>query len=410
MRFALLGNHPDGVDFARALVESGRHELVAYSGPAAALETLRTQGVTVRPIGDIEEILADPAVEAVIVAGRVGIRAEQLRRALQSERHVLCAHPADQTPDIAYEAAMIQADIRQVLLPLLPQTLHPGVVRLRELAREQSLGRLSLIEMELASPRAALIETDPARHRPALPGWDVLRALGGEIAEVSAFAASEELTAEEPLLLTGKFVDGLLFRASYLPDSATPAWRIRVAGEDGKAELVFARGWPGPALLCGHDAADRPFEESWDAWDPWPALVVVFELAAGIRTPSVLAPYTPATESQSEAITRHRPETYQPSATLPPLTWQDEVRCLELDAAARRSVHYRRVSVMEYQEATEEAGFKGTMTLIGCGLLWLSLVLLIVSIWAPRVGWVIGPVLVLFLLLQLFRWIIPAKK
>ena len=54
------------------------------------------------------------------------------------------------------------------------------------------------------------------------------------------------------------------------------------------------------------------------------------------------------------------------------------MRCLELDDAARRSVARRRASALEYQEATEEAGFKGTMTLLGCGLLWVSLLLLIV--------------------------------
>ena len=31
MRFALLGTHPDGIDMACALVETGRHQLVAYT-------------------------------------------------------------------------------------------------------------------------------------------------------------------------------------------------------------------------------------------------------------------------------------------------------------------------------------------------------------------------------------------
>src|SRR5580704_15069933 len=89
------------------------------------------------------------------------------------------------------------------------------------------------------------------------------------------------------------------------------------------------------------------------------------------------------------------------------LAWQDEVRCLELDDAARRSVERRRNSTLEYQEATEQASFKGTMTLVGCGLLWLSLVLLILSAWVPKLGWVIAPVFGAFLLLQVLRWVIP---
>src|SRR5262249_37900896 len=78
----------------------------------------------------VEEILADPRIDAVIVAGPPADRPAQLRRALQSERHVLCVHPADQNPDTAYEAAMIQADTKQVVFPMLPEALHPGFHRL----------------------------------------------------------------------------------------------------------------------------------------------------------------------------------------------------------------------------------------------------------------------------------------
>src|SRR5262245_17527937 len=136
MRFALLGNHPDGLQMARALTATGRHQCVAYSGPAPGAEALRRFGISIKPVGDMEEVLADPAVEAVIVAGRLADRAVQLRRALQSERHVLCVHPADASPDIAYEAAMIQGDTKQVLLPLLPDALHSSLRQLTEMIRK----------------------------------------------------------------------------------------------------------------------------------------------------------------------------------------------------------------------------------------------------------------------------------
>src|SRR5262245_53642414 len=98
MRFALLGDHLDGLDITRALVESGRHELAVYCGPAAGAEYLRRWHPGFRMVADLEEVLADPAVDAIIVAGRPTDRPEQLRRALRSERHVLCVQPVDTTP------------------------------------------------------------------------------------------------------------------------------------------------------------------------------------------------------------------------------------------------------------------------------------------------------------------------
>ncbi len=90
-------------------------------------------------------------------------------------------------------------------------------------------------------------------------------------------------------------------------------------------------------------------------------------------------------------------------------TWQDALRCLELDDAARRSIAKRRSSTLEFQVVTEEAGFKGTMTLVGCGIVWVSLVLLILSVWVPWTGWLILPVFTFFLVLQLLRWVVPAQ-
>ena len=88
-------------------------------------------------------------------------------------------------------------------------------------------------------------------------------------------------------------------------------------------------------------------------------------------------------------------------------TWLDEIRAAELDDAARRSIERRRAVTLEYQTVNEDVGFKGTMTLVGCGLLWAIPVLLLASVWLPHVGWLIVPVLFGFLLLQLLRWFVP---
>jgi hypothetical protein len=424
MQFALLGDHPDGLDFACALVDSGRHRLAVYVGGAAGADQLRRRGVEFRREGDLEEALSDPAVTAVIVGGRPGDRPAQLRRALQAERHVLCVHPADQSPDVAYEAAMIQGDTKQVLLPLLADALHPAIARLTQVIREEEslpapeataitpLPRpgvrrnrpaLVLIEIEHSATETPLLDADTPGHRPGLPGWDVLRALGGDIVEVMAFAPTEELAPENPLQLSGRFEGGALFQVSLVPDRPEASWRLTATTRHGRAELFFPQGWPGPARLSWQDAQGTPHEETWDTWHPWPVLVETFEktLSKGVPAPA-LPP-----ELREQITTAPLPRQTSALVHRPILTWQNEIRCLELDEAARRSVERRRATTLDYQEATEEAGFKGTMTLVGCGLLWASLVLLILSHWFPLLGWGIIPLFATFLLLQLLRWAVP---
>jgi predicted dehydrogenase len=382
MRFALLGNHPDGLAMACALRATSRHELAAYCGPKAGADELLRHGMQPKLTGDMEEILSDPGIEVVIVAGPPGDRASQLRRALQSERHVLCVHPADQSPDSAYEAAMIQGDTKQVLLPLLPEAFHPGVVQLRELLHkpEAPLGEVGLIVVEQAAETAVLYDAGLPGYKPGLPGWSMLRALSGEIAEVSAFAPEEELSADQPVLVAGRFESGVMFQLSLLPQRERASQTVRVFGSQGVAMLTMVSH---SSTLAWGKREDERQVHIVEAANPWMSLVEVFEAAVVANT------------SEANAPRLARP------------TWQDEIRCLELDDAARRSVERRRASTLEYQEVSEEVGFKGTMTLLGCGLLWSLLVLVVLAAWDRRFLWLVAPLLVIFLGLQLLRWVIP---
>ena len=376
MRFALLGDHPDGLDVTRAFVDTGRHELAVYAGPLTGAEQLARWGLHPPRVGDLEEVLADPAIDAVIVATPQGNRPAVLRRALQSERHVLCVHPADRTADIAFEAALLQSDTGCVLLPLLPEALHPVVCRFAELARAAKAA--VLLEVERCTTDAPV---DLAEVNVTLSGWDVLRAIGGEIGEVFAMAAAEEEARPgDPLLVSGRFVSGLLFRITHLAGQREPRWRLTLVSDASPMTLEFPEGWPGPARLTYTNEAGEPHVDEWPAQNPWLAVVESFEAVLG----------GPRGTSR--------------------LSWQDELRSLELDDAVRRSIERRRSSTLDLQDTTEEASFKGTMTLAGCGLLWLSLVLLILAAWFPKLLWVIGPLFGVFLVLQALRWVIPPRR
>lgn len=419
MRFALLGDHPDGLDAARALHESGRHELAVYSGPPAGMEYLRRWGLEIASVGDLEEILADPRVDLLLVASSPALRPAQLRRALQSERHVLCVHPADHNPDLAYEAALMARDTGKILLPLIVEALHPAFRRFTELARgaqpasspsadfkrvepgpaREGLATLPLLRAPRVGPACPLgapqlltfqrmlpgpLTGEETDRIAGLPGWDVLRLLGGEVAEVMALSPGEELERDRPLLITGRFLDGLMFQGSLLPGRVEPSLMIHLQGSQGEIRLEFPTGWPGEARLTYRDQEGQEQAEEWEAWNPWPALVEVLDQRLGKKNRE------PGREESS-------------------LSWNDAIRALELDDAARRGVARRRASTLDHQEVTEEATFKGAMTLVGCGLLWISLMLLILSVWVPWLGWFILPVFGVFLMMQLLGWAVPGK-
>jgi predicted dehydrogenase len=401
MRFALLGNHPDALEMACALVQSGRHQLVAFT--ATIPDDLRQQwGPNAEAVADLEEVLADPAVELVLVAGTLANRAQQLRRALQSERHVLCVYPSDDAPEIAYEAGMIRQDTGYVLLPLLPSLTHPAVARLAQFVRrekEQSaspVGAFRVLEVHATAAGEVLDNIEAEGQKPSFPGWEVLRRLGGEVAEVTAFAEREELSPGAPVFVSGRFDRGGPFQMTLLPSQAEDSLRVTVAGTRGRAELLLPQGWSGPSLLTWRDEAGELHEEAWERWDPWPALVAEFEAAVALLRK------TPEEQAAEPDPGRLR--------VGPAITWQDAVRGLELDDAARRSVERRRSSVLDYQEASEEVGFKGTMTLVGCLVVWLlPLALWLIKLY-PVLVWFLVPVLAIFLGLQLLRYLIPKQR
>jgi hypothetical protein len=268
---------------------------------------------------------------------------------------------------------LLQGDVHQVALPLLPEAIHPDVEEFKQRIDQRPVEPL-LIELTVLGQESMLLEGDESEPGVSFPGWTLLRRLGGEIVEIAGYAVAEEVHKGAIVLGHGRFEGGCLLRTLYRPQMIDSENRIEigVTASDGEPmRLTLA----GPAL---HEPA-------------WPALVRRFEEAV----------------EQLKAAPRAVPGAGPAPPAPGQLSWQDEVRALELDDATRRSVERRRASTLEYQEASEDVGFKGTMTLVGCALLWLIPVLLLVASWFPQLAWLIVPVLLGFLGLQVLRWLVP---
>jgi len=210
----------------------------------------------------------------------------------------------------------------------------------------------------------AVNELGPKKARPAFPGWTLLRRAGGEIVEISAFAAHDEVRLADAVLGCGKFQSGQLLRISWLSAQMKNYVRLSFAGVDRE-----------------------PMEIALDDPVLWQRIVERFEFAVEkLKTAPRVPPGSgPALDLRDD------------------LGWNDEIRALELNDLARRSIERRRAYALDFQEATEEVGFKGTMTLVGCALLWLIPLVLLLSAWIPWLFWLVVPVLLVFLALQFLK-------
>jgi predicted dehydrogenase len=106
----------------------------------AALERFARQFPEARATADLDEVLADPEVEAVSIATSVPTHAPLARRALEAGKHVFVEKPIAMTSADARELVAL-ADERNLQLAVGHLLVHhPGVAKLKELQTSGALG------------------------------------------------------------------------------------------------------------------------------------------------------------------------------------------------------------------------------------------------------------------------------
>ena len=138
---AVAGLGPWGANLARNFNELARLAWVCDPSPER-LEAAAARYPATRATSSFDELLADDAVEAVVVATPVPTHAELARRALAAGKHVFVEKPMALGADDA-EALVALAEERG--LALLPGHLllyHPGVLKLKELVDAGELGQV----------------------------------------------------------------------------------------------------------------------------------------------------------------------------------------------------------------------------------------------------------------------------
>ena len=344
MQLGLLGSDADTLAIARAVDRSPAHALIGVYQPQAHVAELRD---LLQPGGewtdDWESLLHDDRIDAVIVGGSDGeaLRDDQLRKLVQAAKPLLVTHPACEAI-IAFELDMIRQDTRSVLIPYRPWRWHPALMRLVEsVAMEQatSIGRLEQVtldrEMEDRQPRSVLAQLT----RDA----GVLHPLLGRIERVSAMGGDHgrQLTN---LTVTLSGQDGRIARWTVHPAGARPRARLTVIGTSGSCGLEMPQELQRWKSIDGVDDNDVDATEHWD-----PALAALTALEQAIET------------------------------DVDDLAWLEAIRELEVVDGVERSLRRGRTIELLDQRPQEEGTFKGVMAVGGCGLLLLTLMILIIG-------------------------------
>lgn len=95
-----------------------------------------------RVTGDFDEMLADPELEAVVIATPVVTHHELAKRALLAGKHVFVEKPPALTGAEVEELCSLAAERDLVLLPGHLLLYHPGVAKLKELIDSGELGEV----------------------------------------------------------------------------------------------------------------------------------------------------------------------------------------------------------------------------------------------------------------------------
>ncbi len=141
LRIGIAGLGHWGPNLARNFAALPGCELAwCCDASAAARERVAAQFPRARATADLDQLLADPALDAVVLATPVPSHAELAVRVLEAGKHCFVEKPlAQSVPDAERAVAAAQASGRILMVGHLLE-YHPGVRKLKELADSGELG------------------------------------------------------------------------------------------------------------------------------------------------------------------------------------------------------------------------------------------------------------------------------
>jgi predicted dehydrogenase len=332
---------------------------IAVVGGDAEIERLaaaaRRRGDVVIDLPDaadgVPAALLDASACDVVAIGTRGwsqARADLVRLLVQAGRTLVVAHPLEPSMLWAYELEMVARDTGAVLVPFLPDRLHPFVGGLaREIqaavAGEGPRGPLESVRLE----RTMTVRTQATVLAALARDVDMVRVLVGEPTRLGTLGTADA-EATWPTLAVGFTGPALVPVRWQVAPGAAPGLRITLQHARGSLEVIAP------------DDDDVPW-----SWSGPPPATAAFDRGATIR------------DVAAASLSGTSPPL--PDAGPPAATWADAARALDLAEAVPRSLARGRAIDLHQEEFSELGTFRGTMASLGCGLVLLALVVLLAA-------------------------------
>ncbi len=284
--------HP-GVSKARVV----ELRAIASRSSSKATDAARELGIP-HGYGSYEELLEDPAIEAVYIPLPNHLHTEWVRKAADAGKHVLCEKPFALNAADAEQAIRYVEERRVLVMEAFMYRFHPQWQRIREIVRAGEIGKVHCVHTSFA-----FMQIDPANIR------NIVEAGGGSLYDIGCYAVScaRFVIGAEPLralclvqrdrtfgtdvLATGTLDFGSA-RATFTVGTQTYPWqRVEVLGSAGNivVHLPF-NAWPDSPVRVTVTTAVGTRDVETPPTDQYVAMVEAFSRAVreqrGVPTPA----------------------------------------------------------------------------------------------------------------------------
>src|SRR5579864_143452 len=191
---AVLGCGRIGRVHARNLARHPRARLVTLFDSASDVALEAASELGVKRAANLEEVWADRAVEAVLIATPTDTHVPLITDAVKAGKAVFCEKPIDVDIDRARSCWREIAPHRPRLMMGFNRRFDPSFRALRERLQRGEIGRLELAVItsrDPAPPPLAYIKSSGGLLRDmTIHDFDMARYLAGDITQVQAFGAN----------------------------------------------------------------------------------------------------------------------------------------------------------------------------------------------------------------------------